>query len=84
MDAEGHGEVELINVAPANPFVNGGDALSVLIFSDGQSAVDGLIVKRVRIGHRSTELNQRRWVALTKSAGLMVEEVRLLVDAEPG
>ncbi len=86
---QGKGEVELIDVAGANPLVNGFDAGGIFLF--GQTQAERKWVGQRRLsggcwcdGGMETKLSQPRRIAVGKRAGGMIEEVALLVDAEPG
>jgi hypothetical protein len=84
MDIERQGEVELIHVARADPRVDFGDAPGVLLFCERQGAIEGLVGGRARVARADGKLGQRGWAAFKESAGLVVEEVGALVNAEPG
>src|ERR1700683_1932595 len=88
MDMKGRGEVELIDVARANPLVNGGDAAGVVRFGEGEVGSE----LRRRLGRKrrifrprfGEEIRQLRRHAAYKCACRVVEGVAALVDAEPG
>ena len=82
MDLNGNREVELVDVAGADQFMDRGDALGVLLLGRGQCACEGIIFGRLEYG--GVEIGECGWVACDECACLVIEDVRPLVDAEPG
>ncbi len=82
--AEGRGEVELIDVAGANPLMNGGYALGVFSFRQREFGFNGPFP--AGRGRRCVvaEIGESGRLAFGKGSGTVVEGITPLVDSKPG
>jgi hypothetical protein len=78
VDMDGHGEVELTDIAGADPRVNLGDALGVLLFCEGQDAIEWRVWT---VG--GAELGESWRVSVPEGTDSMVEDVGAPVNADP-
>ena len=84
MHPYGHSKVELIDVARANPLMNGSDAFSVLLFRDRQRGFELRSGFLLQANHCRTEFLKAGRIAVGECPSMVVEEITPVVDAEPG
>jgi hypothetical protein len=84
MDAHGNSEVELINVARANPLVDGLDLPGVLLFCEGDGGFRERRCFGLLAGNGGPEGGKAGRIAAEKGSLPMVEEKGAAIDTEPG
>ena len=85
MDAHGNGEVELIDVAGANPLMDGLDVLRRIRCSVRAMAASGSgAILRLLASYGGAEGGQAGRITAEEGSRRMVEEIAAVVDAEPG
>ena len=86
LDAKRRGEIQLVHVAGADPFVNRRDASCILGFAEGELRDNlrfGLYRSVSSICSVSSKALQLRRLAIRKAPGCVIEGVAPLVDSEP-